>query len=302
MQNKTSQSYQGRCHQTQNTYDRWVFLPVYTQMTGRSNRRHHKPRATGWPRLPGARFTCGRSCCLPCFRFKSHPVISRLRSDRSVAGTSVAAAPGLLEVKWWLRKHTEEPLGMSCGLGQTPGERDGGIESVFVLQWEGTSCFSSVSQKDGQGPPPPLRCLAAKQLWQKCWAQGNTRWCQGCTEWTSTLLPPLSPPLLILPLIVRSCNTTLSEKGTCVRCSVSKKLQIITNPNELSHQVALEGAGASTVAVNKVRKSTFNCVHSPDSDFLAYFLLWPLIMRMKTSSRMKMRPTKATTTRNHHSS
>lgn len=42
--------------------------------------------------------------------------------------------------------------------------------------------------------------------------------------------------------------------------------------------------------------------NSPDSDFLAYFLLWPLMMRMKTSSRMKMRPTRATTTRNHHSS
>lgn len=45
-----------------------------------------------------------------------------------------------------------------------------------------------------------------------------------------------------------------------------------------------------------------NYVYSPDSDFLAYFLLCPLIMRMKTSSRMKMSPTKATTTRNHHSS
>lgn len=42
--------------------------------------------------------------------------------------------------------------------------------------------------------------------------------------------------------------------------------------------------------------------HSPDSDFLAYFLLCPRMMRMKTSSRMKMSPTRATTTRNHHSS
>lgn len=40
----------------------------------------------------------------------------------------------------------------------------------------------------------------------------------------------------------------------------------------------------------------------PESAFLVYFLLWPRMMRMKTRRRMKMRPTRAITTRNHHSS
>lgn len=40
----------------------------------------------------------------------------------------------------------------------------------------------------------------------------------------------------------------------------------------------------------------------PESAFFVYFLLWPRIMRMKTRRRMKMRPTRAITTRNHHSS
>ena len=42
--------------------------------------------------------------------------------------------------------------------------------------------------------------------------------------------------------------------------------------------------------------------NSPASVFLAYFLLWPRMMSTKTRSRMKMRPTSAMTTKNHHSS
>lgn len=55
--------------------------------------------------------------------------------DHSKASTSVVAL-GLLEVNWWLRKHTEEekPLGRSSGLGQSPGGGYGGFESAFVLE------------------------------------------------------------------------------------------------------------------------------------------------------------------------
>lgn len=42
--------------------------------------------------------------------------------------------------------------------------------------------------------------------------------------------------------------------------------------------------------------------HPPESDFLEYFLLCPRMMSTKTRRRMKMSPTRAMTTRNHHSS
>lgn len=41
---------------------------------------------------------------------------------------------------------------------------------------------------------------------------------------------------------------------------------------------------------------------SPESDFLAYFLLCPRMIKANTRRRMKMRPISAITTRNHHSS
>lgn len=131
----------------------------------------------------------------PCYRLKTLGV-----NLKSYEGPQRRPGPprllqGLLEVNWWLRKHTERErknwVG-SSGLGQIPRGGYGGFESVFVLEWEGTSCCPSVSQKDGQWPAGtsllPSPCLAAKQPWQNCWAEGNTRWCQGCTEWTS--MPP----------------------------------------------------------------------------------------------------------------
>lgn len=55
--------------------------------------------------------------------------------EHSEARTSVVAL-GLLEVNWWLRKHTEKekPLGRSSGRGQIPRGGYGGFESVFVLE------------------------------------------------------------------------------------------------------------------------------------------------------------------------
>lgn len=72
---------------------------------------------------------------MPCSRLKTLSAILRLVGDHSETGTSVVA-PGLLEVNWWLRKHTEKekPLGTSSGLGQIPRGGYGGFESVFVLE------------------------------------------------------------------------------------------------------------------------------------------------------------------------
>lgn len=72
---------------------------------------------------------------MPCYRLKTLSAIRRLMGDHSEAWTSVVA-PGLLEVNWWLRKHTEEEkaLGRSSGLGQIPRGGYGGFESVFVLE------------------------------------------------------------------------------------------------------------------------------------------------------------------------
>lgn len=140
---------------------------------------------------------------LPCYRLK--PLILRLMGNRGETGAS-AVAPGPLEVNWWLRKHTEEekPLGRSSGPGQIPrGVNMEALRASLFLVWEGTSCFSSVTQKDGQWPTglPSSPHLAAKQRRQKCWAEGNTRWCQSCSEWKSlaptpcSCFPTVPPPL-----------------------------------------------------------------------------------------------------------
>lgn len=93
-------------------------------------------------------------------------------ADRSEAGTS-AVAPGLLEVNWWLRKHTEEekPLSRSSGPGQIP--RGGDVEALraFLCRSEKEPLVFPLSvRKMGSDPQgtPPLPCLAAKQPWQKC--------------------------------------------------------------------------------------------------------------------------------------
>lgn len=72
---------------------------------------------------------------MPCYRLKTLSTILRLMGDQSEAETS-AVAPGLLEVNWWLCKHTEKekPLGRSSGPGQIPRGGYGGFESVFVLE------------------------------------------------------------------------------------------------------------------------------------------------------------------------
>lgn len=73
---------------------------------------------------------------------------------------------------------------------------------------------------DPQGPPP-LRCLAAKQPWQKCWAERNTRWCQSCTEWTS--MPPYSclPPFRLC-LFVQLLLSQLSDSFKIQNIPLSK--------------------------------------------------------------------------------
>lgn len=93
--------------------------------------------------------SCWDSALL-CYRLKTlnHP---RLMGHHSEARTSVVA-PGLLKVNWWLRKLSdkEKQLGRSSGLGQILRGGYGCFESIFVLECKGTSCFSSVSQKDRQ--------------------------------------------------------------------------------------------------------------------------------------------------------
>lgn len=56
------------------------------------------------------------------------------------------------------------------------------------------------------------------------------------------------------------------------------------------------------ICKSQVQPARLVPAYSPESVFLAYFLLWPRMMSTKTRSRMKMRPTRAMTTKNHHSS
>lgn len=102
--------------------------------------------------------------------------------------------------------------------------REGDMEALRAsLCWSEKEplVFPLSVRKMGSDPQgsPPLPCLAAKQQWQKCWADGNTRWCQGCTEWTSmpptpASLPLCSPATQSINWFIQNQNTPLSQTFT----------------------------------------------------------------------------------------
>ena len=123
------------------------------------------------------------------------------------------------------QKKRKNPLGRSSGRGQIPRGGYGGFESVFVLEWEGASCFSSVSQRDGQWPagtplPSPAwqlnshgRSAELREIPADVRAAMNEQVCP------LLLLPPASLPFLFPPAtqsiirFIQNRNSPLSQRS-----------------------------------------------------------------------------------------
>lgn len=105
-------------------------------------------------------------CCLPCYRLKtlSKTYGGTTARARDHSGRS-GATWGQLVVTQTHRKRKKHWVGPVAGARFLEGEY-GGFESVFVLEWEGTSCFSSVSQKDGQWPAGTPHPPSPSPAWQ----------------------------------------------------------------------------------------------------------------------------------------